>query len=128
MARLRPAFSPAAKASPYLRTPAASSPPTARPRPNFPSPCNKAPPPVGPKPTPPISAHVTRSSLRKLPVRRQRARKIQPNSRPDKSPVTLDPAAVLDLVGFLFYDFSATAVQDQRSCFSGRLGKPLLEN
>src|SRR5882724_7561903 len=45
---------------------------------------------------------------------------------PGKYTVILEPAAVLDLVGFLFYDFSATAVQDQRSCFSGRLGKPLL--
>ena len=45
---------------------------------------------------------------------------------PGKYTVILESAAVLDLVGFLFYDFSATAVQDQRSCFSGRLGKPLL--
>jgi PmbA protein len=40
--------------------------------------------------------------------------------------VILEPAAVLDLVGFLFYDFAATAVEDQRSCFTDRLGKPLL--
>jgi PmbA protein len=45
---------------------------------------------------------------------------------PGKYTVILEPAAVLDLVGFLFYDFAATAIQDQRSCFSGRLGKPLL--
>jgi PmbA protein len=45
---------------------------------------------------------------------------------PGKYTVILEPAAVLDLVGFLFYDFSATAVEDQRSCLSGRLGKPLL--
>jgi PmbA protein len=45
---------------------------------------------------------------------------------PGRYVVILEPAAVLDLVGFLFYDFAATAVQDQRSCFSGRLGKPLL--
>lgn len=45
---------------------------------------------------------------------------------PGKYTVILEPAAVLDLVGFLFYDFAVTAVQDQRSCFSGRLGKPLL--
>jgi PmbA protein len=37
--------------------------------------------------------------------------------------VILEPAAVLDLVGFLFYDFAATAVQDKRSCFAGRMGK-----
>src|SRR6516162_8663683 len=45
---------------------------------------------------------------------------------PGRYSVILAPAAVLDLVGFLFYDFSATAVADQRSCFSGRLGQPLL--
>ena len=45
---------------------------------------------------------------------------------PGRYTVILEPAAVLDLVGFLFYDFSATAVADQRSCFSGRLGQPLL--
>jgi predicted Zn-dependent protease len=37
----------------------------------------------------------------------------------------LEPAAVLDLVGFLFYDFAGTAVRDKRSCFTGRLGKKL---
>ena len=45
---------------------------------------------------------------------------------PGRYTVILEPAAVLDLVGFLFYDFSATALADQRSCFSGRLGQPLL--
>jgi len=37
----------------------------------------------------------------------------------------LEPPAVLDLVGFLFYDFAGTAVLDQRSCLTGRTGKPL---
>ncbi len=45
---------------------------------------------------------------------------------PGKYTVILEPAAVLDLVGFLFYDFSATAVDDKRSCLSERLGKALL--
>ena len=45
---------------------------------------------------------------------------------PGKFTVILEPAAVLDLVGFLFYDFSATAVADKRSCFANRVGKPLL--
>jgi PmbA protein len=44
---------------------------------------------------------------------------------PGRFTVILEPAAVLDLVGFLFYDFAATAVADKRSCFSGRLGKPV---
>jgi predicted Zn-dependent protease len=30
---------------------------------------------------------------------------------------------VLDLVGFLFYDFAGTAVLDQRSCFTSQVGK-----
>jgi PmbA protein len=42
---------------------------------------------------------------------------------PGRYTVILEPAAVLDLVGFLFYDFAATALQDKRSCFNERLGK-----
>jgi PmbA protein len=45
---------------------------------------------------------------------------------PGKWTVILEPSAVLDLVGFLFYDFSGTAVADQRSCFNKRLGKKVL--
>jgi PmbA protein len=45
---------------------------------------------------------------------------------PGQYTVILEPAAVLDLVGFLFYDFSATAVDDKRSCLSERLGKALV--
>jgi PmbA protein len=44
---------------------------------------------------------------------------------PGKYTAILEPAAVLDLVGFLFYDFSATALEDQRSCLNNRMGKPL---
>jgi len=44
---------------------------------------------------------------------------------PGKYTVILEPAAVLDLVGFLFYDFAATAVADQRSCLLKRMGKVL---
>jgi PmbA protein len=44
---------------------------------------------------------------------------------PGRYTVILEPAAVLDLVGFLFYDFSATALEDKRSCLNGRMGKPL---
>src|SRR5437867_5160568 len=39
--------------------------------------------------------------------------------------VILEPAAVLDLVGFLFYDFAATALADKRSCLNERMGKQL---
>ena len=44
---------------------------------------------------------------------------------PAKYTVILEPAAVLDLVGFLFYDFAATALEDQRSCLNKRMGKQL---
>lgn len=44
---------------------------------------------------------------------------------PGKYTVILEPAAVLDLVGFLFYDFAATALADQRSCLNKRMAKPL---
>jgi PmbA protein len=37
----------------------------------------------------------------------------------------LSPSAVLDLVGFLFYDFAGTAVLDKRSCLTGRMGKKI---
>ncbi|HYL46073.1 MAG TPA: TldD/PmbA family protein [Candidatus Limnocylindrales bacterium] len=39
--------------------------------------------------------------------------------------VILSPSAVLDLVGFLFYDFAGTAVLDKRSCFNDRMGKKI---
>ena len=44
---------------------------------------------------------------------------------PGRYTVILEPAAVLDLVGFLFYDFAATALQDKRSCLNDRMGKLL---
>jgi len=44
---------------------------------------------------------------------------------PGRYTVILEPSAVLDVVGFLFYDFSATAVADKRSCLNDRMGKPI---
>jgi len=44
---------------------------------------------------------------------------------PGRYTVILEPAATLDLVGFLFYDFSATAVADRRSCLNGRVGRKI---
>jgi PmbA protein len=40
--------------------------------------------------------------------------------------VVLEPAAVLDTVGHLFYDFAATAVLDKRSCLNERIGKQVM--
>ncbi len=44
---------------------------------------------------------------------------------PGKYTVILEPAAALDLVGFLFYDFAATALEDKRSCLNDRMGQQL---
>ncbi|MBV9574937.1 MAG: TldD/PmbA family protein [Acidobacteriales bacterium] len=40
-----------------------------------------------------------------------------------KYTVILEPAAVLDLVGFMFWDFSGLAILDQRSFLNGRVGQ-----
>lgn len=42
-----------------------------------------------------------------------------------KYTVILEPAAVLDIVGFMFWDFAGMAILDQRSFLSGRLGTKL---
>ncbi len=44
---------------------------------------------------------------------------------PGRYTVILEPAAVLDLVGQMFGDFSATAMHDQRSFLTGRMGTKL---
>jgi predicted Zn-dependent protease len=44
---------------------------------------------------------------------------------PGRYTVILEPAAVQDLVGQMFWDFSATAMRDQRSFLNGRLGEKL---
>jgi len=42
-----------------------------------------------------------------------------------KYTVILEPAAVLDIVGFMFWDYSGTAILDQRSFLTGRIGTRL---
>ena len=44
---------------------------------------------------------------------------------PGRYTVILEPAAVLDLVGQLAGDFSATAIRDERSFLTGRMGQKL---
>lgn len=39
--------------------------------------------------------------------------------------VILEPAAVLDIVGFMFWDYSGMAILDQRSFLTGRIGQKL---
>lgn len=54
----------------------------------------------------------------------QKAREsVQPREiPPGKYTVILEPAAVLDIVGFMFYDFGGLAVLDQRSFLNNRVG------
>jgi predicted Zn-dependent protease len=42
-----------------------------------------------------------------------------------KYTVILEPAAVLDIVGFMFYDFGGLAILDQRSFLNDRIGKQI---
>jgi predicted Zn-dependent protease len=47
---------------------------------------------------------------------------------PGKYTVILEPAAVLDIVGFMFWDYAGTAILDQRSFLTGRIGTQLFGN
>jgi predicted Zn-dependent protease len=58
------------------------------------------------------------------------AKKALDSSHPQEIPagkymVILEPAAVLDIVGFMFWDYSGMAILDQRSFLSGRIGTKL---
>jgi PmbA protein len=58
------------------------------------------------------------------------ARKARDSARPREIPagkytVILEPAAVLDIVGFMFWDYSGMAILDQRSFLTGRIGTKL---
>jgi PmbA protein len=58
------------------------------------------------------------------------ARKAQQSASPKEVPagkytVILEPAAVLDLVGFMFFDFGGQTVLDERSFLNNRIGKKL---
>jgi predicted Zn-dependent protease len=58
------------------------------------------------------------------------AKKALDSARPREIPagkytVILEPAAVLDIVGFMFWDYAGMAILDQRSFLSGRIGTKL---
>jgi PmbA protein len=58
------------------------------------------------------------------------ARKALESAKPRELPagkytVILEPAAVLDMVGFMFYDFGGLAILDQRSFLTNRVGTKL---
>ena len=58
------------------------------------------------------------------------ARKAVDSAHPREKPagkytVILEPSAVLDIVGFMFFDYSGMAILDQRSFLTGRIGTKL---
>jgi predicted Zn-dependent protease len=72
----------------------------------------------------------SRGNLDPLALARSAARKASLSARPKeiapgRYTVILEPAAVLDVVGQMIPDFSATALAEQRSFLTGRLGEKL---
>jgi PmbA protein len=66
------------------------------------------------------------SNLEPLTLAEMAAKKAVDSAHPHEVPagkytVILEPAAVLDIVGFLFWDYSGMAVLDQRSFLTGRI-------
>ncbi len=70
------------------------------------------------------------ANLDPLALAETAARKAIDSAHPVELPagkytVILEPAAVLDLVGFMFWDYSGTSILDQRSFLTGRIGTKL---
>ena len=76
------------------------------------------------------ASSVDRAQISPIDLAREASRKARLSAAPrelapGKYTVILEPAAVLDLVGQIFGDFSATAIEDQRSFLTDRLGEQL---
>jgi PmbA protein len=70
------------------------------------------------------------ANLNPLALAQTAAQKAIDSAHPKEIPagkytVILEPAAVLDLLGFMFWDYSGTAILDQRSFLTGRIGNKL---
>jgi predicted Zn-dependent protease len=70
------------------------------------------------------------ANLDPLSLAETAARKARDSAHPREIPpgkytVILEPAAVLDIVGFMFWDYSGMAILDQRSFLTGRIGTKL---
>jgi PmbA protein len=75
----------------------------------------------------------THEDVRPAELARRAADKARLSAKPRELPpgeytVVLEPAAVLDLVGQIFPDFSATSLRDQRSFLNERIGTKLFGN
>jgi PmbA protein len=70
------------------------------------------------------------ANLNPLALAETAAQKAVTSAQPREIPagkytVILEPAAVLDIVGFMFWDYSGMAILDQRSFLTGRIGTKL---
>ena len=63
--------------------------------------------------------------LAEIAAEKARASRGPQELAPGKYTVILEPAAVLDLLGFMFWDFSGQAILDQRSFLNNRVGTRL---
>jgi predicted Zn-dependent protease len=63
--------------------------------------------------------------LAEIAAQKARESRAPEELRPGKYTVVLEPAAVLDLVGFMFWDFGGMAILDQRSFLNNRIGSRL---
>jgi predicted Zn-dependent protease len=63
--------------------------------------------------------------LAEVAAQKARDSRVPQELAPGKYAVILEPAAVLDLVGFMFWDFGGMAILDQRSFLNNRIGTKL---
>lgn len=68
-------------------------------------------------------AHLDYKSLAKRAAEKALANNNPVSIAPGKYRVILEPSAVLDLIGYLCWDFAATSHLDKLSCFVGKLGQ-----
>jgi len=74
------------------------------------------------------AARISPVELARRAVEKTRLSRSPRELSPGAYTVILEPAAVLDLVGQIFGDFSATAIADQRSFLTDRIGRQLFGN
>jgi predicted Zn-dependent protease len=73
----------------------------------------------------PDAAQVKPLELAQISARKAKQSATPRSIDPGKYTVILEPAAVLDLVGFMFFDFAGQSVLDERSFLNNRIGKKL---
>jgi PmbA protein len=73
----------------------------------------------------PDASQVDAARLAEIAAEKARVSSQPKEIAPGKYTVILEPAAVLDLIGFMMWDFSGLALLEQRSCLQNRVGTKL---